>query len=71
MLKSGQQENIKKISKFQLMATQKPKGRDYPLSPTPIPAIAPVAATNKIIGRTIVNIPAPIEGRAIVNKGQV
>ena len=52
------------------MATQK-KGRDYPLSPTPIPIIAPVVGENKKIGRAVVNIPAPIEGRAVVNKGQM
>ena len=50
------------------MATQpKLKGRDYPLSPTPIPIITPVASENKIKGRSIVNIPAPTEGRAVVN----
>ena len=47
-------------------------GRDYPLAPTPIPAMAmPVAAVNKTTGRGIVNIPAPMAGRGIMNKGEM
>jgi hypothetical protein len=47
-------------------------GRDYPLSPTPMPVpMATPVAGDKTTGRGIVNIPAPMAGRAIVNKGQI
>ena len=59
------------------MATQKTVGRDYPLSPTPTPTpvVTGTVTTNpvgdKLAGRGIVNIPVPMAGRAIVNKGQM